>query len=235
MKAMKKSSSALDSLQKSDVFKGLTSEQYEEILKKSHPKEIQSKSILFHQGDPAGMCFLVSRGRFKLTTLNERGHEAIIRYIGASELIAAVAILKDWDYPVTAQSVEASEVIGWDKQTFLGLMRRFPSIAINIVSILLERLNEVQHRYFELCTEQVEKRIARTLLRLMRSAGSKTPEGIHIAIPLSRQNIAEYAGTTLFTVSRTLSTWEKGGWIKSGRERITVTDPHALVSFAEKD
>ena len=69
----------------------------------------------------------------------------------------------------------------------------------------------------------------------MRSAGSKTSEGIQIAIPLSRQNIAGYAGTTLFTVSRTLRTWEKEGWIKSGRERITVTDPHALVSFAEKD
>ena len=232
---MNKISSVLDSLQKSDVFKGLTIEQYQEVLKKSLHKKIQSKSILFHQGDPASMCFLVNHGRLKLTMLNEQGKEAIIRYIGAGDLTAAVAVLKDWDYPVTAESVETSDVIGWDKQTFLGLMRNFPNIANNIVSILLERLDDVQHRYFELCTEQVEKRIARTLLRLMRSAGSKTSEGIHITIPLSRQNIAEYSGTTLFTVSRTLSTWEKEGWIKSGRERITVTDPHALVSFAEKN
>jgi CRP-like cAMP-binding protein len=46
--------------------------------------------------------------------------------------------------------------------------------------------------------------------------------------------LADYTGTTLYTVSRTLSGWEKSGWIKSGCERITVTDPHALVTFAEK-
>jgi CRP-like cAMP-binding protein len=60
-----------------------------------------------------------------------------------------------------------------------------------------------------------------------------TRSGIQIDIPVSRQNIAEYSGTTLYTVSRTLSAWEKKGWIKSRREQITITDPHQLVLFAE--
>jgi len=60
-----------------------------------------------------------------------------------------------------------------------------------------------------------------------------TRSGIQIDIPLSRQNIAHYSGTTLYAVSRTLSAWEKNGWIKSGREQIVVTDPHALVQFSE--
>jgi len=85
----------------------------------------------------------------------------------------------------------------------------------------------------ELCTERVEQRIALTLLRLLRSAGVKTSEGIYIDIPLGRQNIADYTGTTLYTVSRTLSSWEKRGWIKSSRERVVITDPHSLVQFSE--
>jgi CRP-like cAMP-binding protein len=113
------------------------------------------------------------------------------------------------------------------------LMRRYPDITINLLGIILYRLEDVQNRYLEIATERVERRIALTLLRLMRSAGSKTSEGIYIDIPLGRQNIADYSGTTLYTVSRTLSTWEKRGWVKSGRERIIVTDPHSLVSFAE--
>ncbi len=67
----------------------------------------------------------------------------------------------------------------------------------------------------------------------MRRAGSRTRLGIQIDIPLSRQNIADYAGTTLYTVSRTLSAWEKKGWIKSGREQILITNPHSLIQFAE--
>ena len=85
----------------------------------------------------------------------------------------------------------------------------------------------------EICSEQAGQRIARALLRIMKHAGKKTEPGILIDFRLSRQDIAEYSGTTLYTVSRILSTWEKNGWIQSGRERITITNPHALVVFSE--
>ena len=222
-----------DSLQTSDVFQGLTVEQNDVVVKHGLRKKLPPKKILFHQGDSARSCFLVNRGRLKLTKLNAQGREVILRYIGAGELTAAVAVLKNREYPTTAEAVEETVVTGWDKQTMMYLMRLYPDISINLLGIILDRLEDVQNRYLELSTERVERRIALTLLRLMRSAGSKTPEGIYIDIPLGRQNIADYSGTTLFTVSRTLSTWGKKGWIKSSRERIVITDPHALVTFSE--
>ena len=82
-------------------------------------------------------------------------------------------------------------------------------------------------------TERVEQRIARSLLRIMKQSGRKTEEGILIDFRLSRQDLADYTGTTMYTVSRTLSSWEQRGWIVSGRERIVVANPHALVTFAE--
>lgn len=224
----------METLQKPDLFNRLTKEQFNEVVKSGFSKTLPSKSILFQQGDPADTCFLVNSGCLKLAMVNEEGNEVIVRYVDAGELTAAITLIKDRDYPVTAESVGETEVTGWDKQAFMGLMRDFPDIAINILGIVLERLEEVQHRYQELCTEQVERRIARTLLRLMQRGGKKTPEGIEIDIPVTRQNIADYAGTTLFTVSRTLSAWKKRGWVKSRREHITITDPHALVMFTDK-
>ncbi|WP_372680266.1 Crp/Fnr family transcriptional regulator [Desulfosarcina sp.] len=221
------------SLHKSDIFKRLTSGQLAGIIKKGRTIKLQPKKVLFHQEEPAQICFLVNRGRLKLTKLNEQGKEVILRYIGSGELTAAIAVLKNWTYPVTAEAIEETDVVGWDKPTMLELMRQYPDMAINLLGIVLERIDDIQHRYLEVCTEHVDQRIARSLLRLMRRAGSKTSEGIHIDIPLSRQNIADYSGTTLYTVSRTLSAWEKKGWIQSGREQIVVTDPHALVQFSE--
>jgi len=223
----------MDGLKKQDVFKGLANDVYDAVVNSGFSIKLRPKSILFHQGDPAKACYLVNQGRLKLTKLNEEGKEVILRYIGAEELTAAIAVFKDWNYPVTAESIEETEVTGWNKQTMTQLMRRYPDIAINLLGIILERIEDMQDRYLEICTEHVDQRIARSLLRIMQRAGSKTPEGIHIDIPLSRQNIADYSGTTLYTVSRTLSAWEKNGWIKSGREQIVVTDPHALVQFAE--
>jgi CRP-like cAMP-binding protein len=166
---------------------------------------------------------------------SEQGKEAILRYIGCGELAAAIAVLRNQSYPVTAECIDETEVIGWEKATILALMHQYPTIAINLLGIVFDRIDDVQHRYLEVCSEQVDQRIARTLLRLMRRTGIKTSEGIHIDIPLSRQNIADYSGTTLHTVSRILSSWEKKEWIKSGREKIIIKDPHALVIFGEGD
>ncbi len=222
-----------ESLHRSDIFQDLTNQQYSDLLKKGRNITLQPKSILFHQGDVAINFILVNQGRLKLTKLNEQGKEIILRYIGADELTAAVAVLKNWNYPATAESVEETEVTVWDKPAMMQIMHQYPDIAINLLNTILERIDDLQNRYLEVCTEHVDQRIARSLLRIMRRAGSKTPSGIQIDIPLSRQNIADYSGTTLYTVSRTLSAWGKKGWIKSGREQIVITNPHALVQFAE--
>jgi CRP-like cAMP-binding protein len=79
--------------------------------------------------------------------------------------------------------------------------------------VVVERLDDIQSRYLELRAERVEKRIARALLRIMKQSGRKTDEGILIDFRISRQALADYTGTTLYTVSRMISNWEKKGWI----------------------
>jgi CRP-like cAMP-binding protein len=71
------------------------------------------------------------------------------------------------------------------------------------------------------------------LLRLAKQAGRKTPGGVEIDFPISRQDVAEMTGTTLHTVSRILSAWEQRGLVEGGRQRIVLRNPHALFVLAE--
>jgi CRP-like cAMP-binding protein len=82
-------------------------------------------------------------------------------------------------------------------------------------------------------TDRVERRVARALLRLVQEAGRRVDAGVEIDFPVSRQDIAEMTGTTLFTVSRLLSAWEERGIVRSGRQRIVLTKPQALIALAE--
>jgi len=220
-------------IRNSHLFKGLTQAAGEKILESGVRQQLDHKSVLFHQGDPAGTFYLVVNGRLKMSKLSEQGEEAIIRYINAGELAAAVACLQGKECPVTAEAVEKTDVVGWNRETITRLMNQFPALSVNLLNTVLERLEDVQQRFLELASERVEQRIARALLRLMQSCGRKQADGILIDFPLSRQDIASFSGTTLFTVSRTISAWTKSGWIRSGRERITIADPHALMLFAE--
>jgi CRP/FNR family transcriptional regulator, nitrogen oxide reductase regulator len=101
------------------------------------------------------------------------------------------------------------------------------------MQVLAGHVREFQNRYRELATERVERRLARTVLRLASQVGRKTDEGVLLDLPLTRQDLAEMSGTTLFTVSRILSQWEDQELVRAGRERLVIRFPHGLVSIAE--
>lgn len=217
-----------------DFFHGLSEKQGDEIIRRGTTRDLKAQTVLFHEGNPARQSYLVLKGRLKLGKVHELGKEVLIRYIGPGELAAMITVLEGRDYPVTAETVGETRVVGWDRRTMLQIMADYPQLSINMIRNSMDRLEDLQSRYLELHAEQVEKRIARSLLRIMKQSGKRSGGEIIIDFPISRQELADYTGTTLYTVSRTLSAWEKKGWVKSKKARIIIADPHALVLFSEK-
>lgn len=217
-----------------DFFHGLSEKQGDEIIRRGTTRDLKAQTVLFHEGDRAKHSYLVLKGRLKLGKVHELGKEVLIRYIGPGELAAMITVLEGRDYPVTAETVGETRVVGWDRPTMLQIMAEYPQLSINMIRNSMDRLEDLQSRYLEMHAEQVEQRIARSLLRIMKQSGRRSGDEIIIDFPISRQELADYTGTTLYTVSRTLSAWEKKGWVKSKKARIIIADPHALVLFSEK-
>jgi CRP-like cAMP-binding protein len=114
-----------------------------------------------------------------------------------------------------------------------GLMARHAALAMNAVRFVAERLYELQIRYRQLATEKVERRIARALVRLAEQAGRKVEAGVLIDLPLTRDDLGQMTGTTLYTVSRVVSQWEQQGILEVGRRRVVIRNPHALMAVAD--
>ena len=144
-----------------------------------------------------------------------------------------IAILKKVTYPVSAQAVGDCVALAWDQRTLNQLMERHPQIALNSLHIMAGQIREFQNRVRDLSTKRVETRIARAVLRLANQTGIKVSEGILIDLPLSRQDLAEMTGSTLYTVSRILHDWEEMGIVLSKRQKVVITNAHGLVSIAE--
>ena len=215
------------------LLQGLSTDALEEVLAGASEKRVEAGRTLFREGDPASALYVVLTGRLKLTQVVADGHEVILRFAGPGDALAALALFEGATYPLSAEAVVESHVLVWHREALTDMFRRHPQLSINAMQLLSERLREVQERFRELATERVAQRIARALLRLVRQAGRKVEGGVLIDLPLSRQNLAEMTGTTLFTVSRVLSQWEAEGILESGRERVLVRNPHGLVALAE--
>lgn len=216
------------------LFHGLDGDALSAVAADARLVRAPAGRAFFREGEQARLFYVLHRGRVKFTQISAEGHEVILRVIGRGEPFGGVAaIVENATYPVTARAIEASEAYSWDGRRITELMRRFPEIAINAARMIADRLHELQRQHRELMTERVERRIARALLRLARHAGRRVQDGVEIDFPLSRQDLAQMTGTTLFTVSRTLSGWEADGLIATGRRRVVVRQPHRLVRIAE--
>jgi CRP-like cAMP-binding protein len=215
------------------LFTGLDPFVLADALSVARVRRVAAGAFYFHENDPATHLYVLTEGRLKITQLTPEGHQVIHMLLTGGQPFGGVAALGEGVYPITAEAVEDCAALSWDAQTMTGLMRKYPDIAINTARFLARRFHELQVQHRQLMTERVERRVARALLKLADHAGRKAPGGVEIDFPLSRQDLAEMTGTTLFTVSRLLSGWDDKGLIKAQRQRVTVLNAEALQTIAE--
>ena len=215
------------------LFERLPGDTLVRIVSLAHAKSLDIGQLFFGEGDQAETFFVLTSGRVKVTQLTPEGHQVVLRLISPGDAFGGVGAFGDPTYPVSAEAVEPSVALAWMSTTMRQLLDTEPVIAVNAVRFIAGRLHDLQQRYRQAMTERVERRVARALLRIVHDAGRRVDGGVEITFPVSRQDIAEMTGTTLYTVSRLLSAWEDRGIVRTGRQHIVLTKPHALVAIAE--
>lgn len=220
-------------LEKVELFQNLTPAEMRAVAAAGVEKRVEKGSFFFMQGDPAEALYVLGKGNVKLSQVTTDGQQVILRVAGPGEAFGIIAVLAQAEYPVTAEAVEDCTATAWRRSQLDGLIKKMPVLAINTVQMMAAQVKDYQNKLREMATERVERRIARTLLRLAKQTGRKTSEGVVIDMTLTRQDLAEMTGTTLYTVSRVLSQWETQGLVKSKRERVVIVFPHGLVTIAE--
>jgi CRP-like cAMP-binding protein len=220
-------------LRQVSVFQHATDDDLKLIAQHSIQRSIEEGEFFFFQGDPAVYFYVLLSGRAKLMQTNPAGQQVNLRTINEWQMFGALGAVRDNAiYPASAQAMEHSTALAVKSDYLRELMESRPYLSFDLMKLMTTYIQEMQERYRELATEKVERRIARALLRLAAQMGVKTDSGIELSF--TRQELAEMSGTTLYTVSRVLSEWERRGLVEAGRERVLLRNPHGVVSIAEE-
>ena len=217
-------------------FAGLDEAAVAEAARTGRVRRLRKGETLFYQGAEANSFYLLLQGRLKAAQTGSDGQRTVVRFLGRGEPAGVLALLGPGQrYPANAVAVVDSVVLSWEGAALRRLVQCRPGIALNAMRAMGERVHDAAARLGEMAAERVERRLAHTLLRLVRQAGHREPDGaVRIDFPISRQDIAEMTGTTLHTASRVLSGWEHAGILgEGGRQRIVVRNPRALMRIAE--
>ena len=214
-------------------FGQLDSRQIRAILDQATSRRLDTGTTIFHESDPAERFYMLLDGYVRVLRTTATGEQVTVLHIPAGQLLGIARALGRDTYPATAVTASEAIVLSWPARLWDSYAADYPGFATETYKQVGKRVGEMNTRIVEMATQQVEQRVANALLRLINQTGKKGPAGIEIDFPLTRQDLSELTGTTLHTVSRLLSAWEKQGLVRSKRKRITVCDAHALVVLSQ--
>ena len=220
-------------LTESRLFQGIPQSARDAIVGAASRRALRKGQTLIRQGDPASAFFLMDSGYLKLTQVTPEGAEVIVRFVGPWDPVAGVAALGEAPYPVTATACDAVEILAWPRPVLINLLDRYPQLKTNILREMTAHMDDALTRLRELATLKVSQRLAHTLLRLTQPGKGASPGALTVPHTLTRQELAELTGTTLFTVSRILTEWEDAGLVRSSRAHVEVLDADGLRQAAE--
>lgn len=215
------------------LFQGLSDELITLLLSAATVRQSGAGAAFFHQGDAPEQLLQVISGLVRMTQISAEGTQTTLRIMRSGDLVGCVAVLQQFPYPATATALEDATVLAWRSGQFLGLLKEHQAIMDNTLRIVGTRTKDMVQRLGDMTGKSVERRTAAALLRLAAQAGTRVEDGIQIQSPITRDDLAAMAGLTYFTVSRTLSLWQKQGFVRSGRQRITVLDPNRIAQIAD--
>jgi CRP-like cAMP-binding protein len=214
------------------LFTGILPEDYRKILASARMKQYARGEMLYVAGDPVRQVVLLTGGSMKITQIGPGGAEVIIRLSVAGDVLGTLGLFSTGRHCTTAETFRACRALVWEARDFKNLVDRYPLLHQNMVRVISGYLLELEERFREVATERVEPRVARQIVRLRAQLGQ--PGNGAVDIGLSREELAQMTGTTLFTVSRLLSDWHARGMVKPRREGLTICDFQSLRELSEQ-
>lgn len=210
------------------LFRGLSQSAVHEIAHAARELQFSHRQTIFRQDDPVQRVYVIATGMVKVTQLSEGGKEVILRVDWRGSLIDDLTDASQ-AHASSAQAIHSCGVLAWDVTAFQDFARRFPVIHRNATSIMRGRLRIIEERFCDVTTQRVPQRLARLLIHL---ADQTTPGALN-PISLSREELSQMTGTSLFTVSRLLSLWGELDILTADRKTVVIEDLPRLLRIAE--
>lgn len=225
---MKKEKVLIDkekSIKDIDIFSSLKEEEIKSIENLFIVKNFRKGDYIFYEGDREPGIYFVVDGIVKLIKETSEGKTVILQLVTKDESFGWL-VMKGTKPTSTysAQALVDTTVLYISNNDFLKLLLLYPALAVRITCEATKRILEAYDRLKSLAVEKVEGRIANLLLELADKIGDPDKDKITINAPITRQDIAEMAGTTVETAIRIISKWKKDGILDTERGKIEIYD-----------
>jgi CRP/FNR family transcriptional regulator, cyclic AMP receptor protein len=183
---------------------------------------------LMHAGQVPHDVLVLQAGRVKVSGTTDAGREILLAFRGPGDLVGELSALDERPRSASIVALEAVEALALSHEQFRAVLAHHPSAALALLRVLSDRLRDADAKRLQFAGYTTMGRVAFCLLELCDRFGEADEGTVEIDLPLSQEELAGWAGSSLESVGRALQQMRGLGWIETRRRAIRVLDRDAL-------
>jgi CRP/FNR family transcriptional regulator/CRP/FNR family cyclic AMP-dependent transcriptional regulator len=216
-------------LQEIPLFHALSTEQLRSICKDVQPRKFGQGEIIFREGDPGQVLYLVQSGQVRIYVNGLDGSETSVILFGRpGDMFGELAVIDGLPRSATAVALDKTVLYTISRESFRQHMQRFPQLALNFMKELTHRVRYNTRQMDSLASLPVSQRLARKLLELAQDYGRIEADSVIIDMTLTQANLASLIGATRESTNKILRDFRERCLIWFEYGRITILDADAL-------
>lgn len=194
---------------------------------------LKTGQVLFREGDESTCVYACVSGRINLFITTPAGREVMLGSKAPGQAFGELSVIDGGPRSATAAAMEPTVIAQLGGHEFLDQLSRAPHLSIALLRELAEHLRVSNGRASARASDNLTERLARLLIELAAKFRRHGAPVHRVELPVTHDELAAWVGSTREAASRSLSVMRKAGLIETGRNKITLCDPHALSLLAQ--
>lgn len=206
------------------IFSELDSDTLGKIVKSGITQTFKKNSIILSEEESGSALFVIVEGKVKVSRSSGDDKEVILAILNESDFFGEMSLLDGMARSATVTAIEDSKLFIIQRTEFLDLLKKYPDVSISLLTELTKRLRASSMKVKALSLKDAEGKVATVLLQLADDIGKIRQGIVEIDHLPFQQELANMAGTSRETISRTLHSFAKKGLIELDGSKLRIID-----------
>ena len=204
------------------VFSQLTDDKLGQISNLITKQKFNKDAVILSEHETGSTFFIVIKGKVKLSRASEEGNEVVLTTLSESDFFGEMSLLDGSSRSATVTAIEDSDLLIMRRKEFINLLRSDPEISIALLIELTQKLRTANTKLKSLSLKDAEGKVATVILQLADDIGKIRQGTLEIEKLPFQHDLANMAGTSRETISRTLHTFAKKGLVELDGSRLRI-------------
>jgi len=191
--------------------------------------EYKKKQIVYSEGQHPNKLYFIEAGKVKIYKTSDGGKELITSLLSPGDFFGHIPLIENNIYEEFAETLEESSIRIIPRKEFEHLLTNNQEVALKVIKLLANNIAEKEQQLVALAYHSLRKRVADALLTLKKKY-AKENEG-HFSMSISREDLANIAGTATESLIRTLSDFKNEKLIEIKDGKITILEERKLTNL----